>query len=62
MISMKPGIGCIGVGCGCLILNEKNEVLLVKRSKTCKTDRGCGPGLAEAWSSARPSNRLLSGR
>ncbi len=37
---MKPGIDHIGVGCGCLILNEMNEVLLVRRSMTCKTDRG----------------------
>ncbi len=37
---MKPGVDYIGVGCGCLILNDKNEVLLVKRSLTCKTDRG----------------------
>lgn len=37
---MKPGIDHIGVGCGCLILNDKNEVLLLKRSMKCKTDRG----------------------
>ena len=37
---MKPGIDHTGVGCGCLILNDKNEVLLLKRSMKCKTDRG----------------------
>lgn len=37
---MKPGIDYIGVGCGCLILNDKNEVLLVRRSKSSKTDAG----------------------
>lgn len=30
---MKPGKDYIGVGCGALIFNDKNELLLMKRSK-----------------------------
>ncbi|HOX41144.1 MAG TPA: NUDIX domain-containing protein [bacterium] len=37
---MKPGIDYIGVGCGCIVFNDKNEILLLKRSENSKTDRG----------------------
>jgi 8-oxo-dGTP diphosphatase len=37
---MKIGIDCIGVGCGALIINNKNEVLLQKR--TVKTRNNAG--------------------
>ncbi len=37
---MKQGIDYIGVGCGALILNEKEEVLVMKRSNKCKNQRG----------------------
>ncbi len=37
---MKPGVDYIGIGCGSIIVNDKNEVLLVKRSKNSKTFAG----------------------
>lgn len=37
---MKQGIDYIGVGCGALILNEKEEILLMKRSSKCKNQHG----------------------
>jgi 8-oxo-dGTP diphosphatase len=37
---MKAGIDYIGVGCGCLIINKNNEVLLQKR--TDKTNSNAG--------------------
>jgi ADP-ribose pyrophosphatase len=37
---MKPGIDYVGVGCGCVIINDKNEVLLVKRSNQSKMEPG----------------------
>jgi ADP-ribose pyrophosphatase YjhB (NUDIX family) len=37
---MKPGIDYIGVGCGAFIVNEKNEVLLMKRGQQCKNNKG----------------------
>ena len=37
---MKQGIDYIGVGCGALILNDKNEVLLMKRGKKSKNEAG----------------------
>jgi len=37
---MKQGINYIGVGCGALILNEKEEVLVMKRSNKCKNQHG----------------------
>jgi 8-oxo-dGTP diphosphatase len=49
---MKPGIDHIGVGCGCIIFNDKNEILLLKRSKNSKTDR-------EMWS--RPGGTVEFG-
>ena len=30
----------IGVGCGCIILNKKGEILLVKRSKDLRNEAG----------------------
>jgi ADP-ribose pyrophosphatase len=39
-VAMKPGIDYVGVGCGCVIINDKNEVLLVKRSNASKTEPG----------------------
>jgi len=37
---MKPGFDCVGVGCGALIVNDKNETILLKR--TSKTRNGAG--------------------
>ena len=37
---MKIGTDCIGVGCGALIVNDKNETLLLKR--TAKTRNRAG--------------------
>lgn len=37
---MKPGFDYIGVGCGAFIVNEKNEVLLMKRGSQCKNNCG----------------------
>jgi 8-oxo-dGTP diphosphatase len=36
---MKPGKDCIGLGTGAIILNEKSEVLLLKRPDTISYDR-----------------------
>ena len=33
---MEPGKDYIGVGCGAVILNEKNQVLLMKRGTGCR--------------------------
>jgi ADP-ribose pyrophosphatase YjhB (NUDIX family) len=41
MIIVKVGIDYIGVGCGAFIVNEKNEVLLMKRGKKSKNNVGC---------------------
>ena len=38
---MKKGIDYIGVSVGAMILNEKGEVFLLKRSQNCKNERGC---------------------
>ena len=38
--NMKPGVDYIGVGCGALIVNDKNEVLLVKRGIKSKNEAG----------------------
>jgi len=46
---MKAGKDFIGVGCGAIIINDKNEVLLLKRSINSRTD----PGL---W--ARPGGQV----
>jgi len=37
---MKPGVTYIGVGCGALIINNKNETLLVKRGLKSKNEVG----------------------
>ena len=37
---MIVGTDCIGVGCGALIINDKNEVLLLKRGKKSKNEVG----------------------
>jgi len=37
---MKAGIDHIGVGCGAIIVNDKDEVLLVKRSQNSRTEPG----------------------
>ncbi|MFA6255238.1 MAG: NUDIX domain-containing protein [Patescibacteria group bacterium] len=43
---MKVGKDYIGVGCGAIIINDKNEVLLMKRAKDSRVDAGmwCRPG------------------
>ena len=35
---MKSGKDCIGVGCGAIIINDRDEVLLVKRSKNSRVN------------------------
>ncbi|MBT3817360.1 MAG: NUDIX domain-containing protein [Candidatus Magasanikbacteria bacterium] len=37
---MIIGTDCIGVGCGALILNDKEEILLLKRGKASKNQVG----------------------
>ena len=37
---MIPGKNYVGVGCGALIINEKEEVLLVKRLLNARTEPG----------------------
>ena len=37
---MQAGKDFIGVGCGAVILNEKNQVLLLKRSNTARNKPG----------------------
>ena len=37
---MHPGIDYIGVGCGAIVINDNNEVLLVKRSSSSRTEPG----------------------
>jgi len=38
---MKKGIDYIGVSVGALILNDKDEIFLSKRSKNCRNEKGC---------------------
>lgn len=38
---MKRGVDYIGVSVGALILNDKGEVLLCKRSQNASNERGC---------------------
>ncbi len=38
---MKKGVDYIGVSVGALILNDKGEIFLSKRSKNCRNERGC---------------------
>lgn len=49
---MKAGVDYIGVGCGAIIINDNDEILLVKRSLSSRTD----PGL---WS--RPGGEVEFG-
>lgn len=37
---MKPGKDYIGVGCGAIIVNEKNQVLLMRRAGTVNNEPG----------------------
>lgn len=37
---MKPGKDYIGVGCGALIVNSKNETLLIKRTSKSQNEAG----------------------
>jgi mutator protein MutT len=37
---MKPGIDYIGIGCGALIVNDKDEALLMKRGPKSKNEAG----------------------
>jgi ADP-ribose pyrophosphatase YjhB (NUDIX family) len=37
---MEPGIDYVGVGCGAFIINEKNQLLLLKRNKKCRNKAG----------------------
>lgn len=37
---MTPGIDYIGLGCGALIINDKNETLLLKRGKNSRNQAG----------------------
>lgn len=37
---MKPGKDYIGVGCGALIVNDKNETLLIKRTSKSQNEAG----------------------
>jgi len=37
---LKPGVDYIGVGCGALIINDKNETLLGKRGPKSKNEVG----------------------
>ena len=46
---MKTGKDCVGVGCGAVIINTKNEILLVKRASTSRTE-------PETWS--RPGGEV----
>ncbi|MFA5022308.1 MAG: NUDIX hydrolase [Patescibacteria group bacterium] len=43
---MKKEKDYIGVGCGAIIINNKNEVLLMRRAKDSRVDAGmwCRPG------------------
>lgn len=38
---MKKGVDYIGVGVGAMIFNDAGELLLIKRSKQAKNERGC---------------------
>lgn len=37
---MIPGKDFVGVGCGAVILNDKNQILLMKRGKECRNKAG----------------------
>ena len=40
---MKPGVDFVGVGCGAFILNEKNEMLLLRRTKNSRNEAAQNP-------------------
>jgi ADP-ribose pyrophosphatase len=40
MENIKIGTDCIGVGCGALIINDKNETLLLKRTDKSRNRAG----------------------
>jgi len=37
---MTPGKDFIGIGCGAIIINDKNEILLLKRTANSRIDSG----------------------
>ena len=37
---MEAGFDCVGVGCGALIVNDKNEALLLKRTSKTRNMAG----------------------
>lgn len=37
---MKSGVDYIGVGCGAIIINDNDEILLIKRSESSRTEPG----------------------
>ncbi len=39
-INKKPGVDFIGIGCGALIINDKNETLLIKRNPKSQNEAG----------------------
>lgn len=49
---MKAGFDCVGVGCGALIINDKNETLLLKRTSKTTNEAGFWSkpgGAVELW-------------
>ena len=50
---MKKGIDFIGIGCGALIVNDKNQVLLLRRTEKCQG------GMKGIWS--RPGGTVEFG-
>jgi len=50
---MKPGKDFIGFGCGALIVNDKNQILLIRRTEKCQG------GLKGIWS--RPGGAVEFG-
>jgi len=46
---MKKWIDYIGIGCWAIVINDKNEVLLVKRSMSART---------EPWTWSRPGGQV----
>ncbi len=49
---MKAGTDFIGIGCGAIVVNDRNEILLVKRSINSRTE-------PETWS--RPGGQVEFG-
>jgi ADP-ribose pyrophosphatase YjhB (NUDIX family) len=37
---MKAGFDCVGVGCGALIVNDRNDTLLLKRTDKTRNQAG----------------------